>query len=279
MKVLSNVQTPQQQAQNWLAQQGLPNTQLTPLSGYTNFVFLVEASKPPYRSVIRLANHSLAAGLCPLATHPAHSIKLHQQAEQLGLAPALLGLDEQVGIMWLADAGDRQALQTADFPAIRELLERLHDSGLDWSLPDGQAPDIASLNLLTGLSHAPHSPLVHAAKRLLQLATERDYAHLPLVPVHSDLNPGNWLQDGQRWWLIDWDYARLMVAEWDYASLIVEHGWDKDKAQLLAPRIALPDLAWFCAAFALLSWDWHVQRETDQAIKKQAIAAYWLALS
>lgn len=270
------MQTPQPQLKAWLTQQGLVDIKLTPLNGYTNHVFLVESANSPTRSIIRLANRELAAGLCPLAQHPQHVIRLHQDAVNLGLAPELLGFDEQLGLMWLAYAGERRALKPADFAEIRPLLERLHGSDLAWRSPDQTDLDTASLHLLQNLQTSLHLAVSQTAEQLLKLAAQRGYAQYPLKPVHSDLNPGNWLHDGQRWWLIDWDYARLMVAEWDYASLIVEHAWDSSQAQLLAPHIPFTDLAWFCTAFALLSWNWHVQRGTEQVAKKQATTYYWL---
>ena len=270
--------TPAQQAQVWLERQGIYDATLKPLAGYTNHVFKIESAQRPFRSVIRLANHALAAGLCPLAQYPQHVIRLHQDAMDLGLAPELLGFDTQSGIMWLADAGERRAIQVADFAEIRVMLERLHSSDLAWRSPDQTDLDGASLQLLQRLQSSPNPEVSQTAEQLLQLAAQRGYAHYPLKPVHSDLNAGNWLHDGSRWWLIDWDYARLMVAEWDYASLIVEYGWGSAQAQAFAPEIALADLAWFCAAFALLSWDWHVQRGTDQVERKRVVTEYWLKL-
>lgn len=269
---------PAQQAHHWLHQQGIHKPQLTPLTGYTNAVFLVESVSYPQRSIIRIANHELATGLCPLAQYPQHVIRLHQEAVELGLAPKLLGFDDQLGIMWLAYAGERRALQTHDFSEIRALLTCLHHSDLAWRSPEQTELAGINLQLLQGLQTATDPQLCQAAEQLLKLAAQRAYPHYPLSPVHSDLNPGNWLHDGQTWWLIDWDYARLMPAEWDYASLIVEHAWDKTQAQALNSSIPLPDLAWFCASFALLSWDWHRQRGTQALASKQAITHYWLQL-
>lgn len=268
----------EQQAHIWLNQHGLNHPTLTPLTGYTNYVFRVESAQHPKRSVIRLGNHALAAGLCPLAQQPKHVIRPHQDAVELGLAPKLLGFDDQVGIMWLADAGERRAIQTRDFAEIRSLLSCLHSSDLAWRSPEQTHLDGASLQILQRLQTSTHPAVSQTAEQLLKLAAERGYAQYPLKPVHSDLNPGNWLHDGQRWWLIDWDYARLMVAEWDDASLIVEHAWDKTQAQWLTSPKSLADLAWFCASFALLSWDWHAQRGTKELTTKQVLTTYWLQL-
>lgn len=268
----------EQQAQTWLNQQGLDSCILTPLAGYTNHVFRVESAQQPKRSVIRLGNHALAAGLCPLAQYPKHVIRLHQDAVNLDLAPELLGFDDQLGLMWLADAGERRTIQMQDFAEIQTLLTRLHHSDLAWRSPTQTQLDGTNLLMVQRLATSANPRLNQTAQQLLKLATQRGYAHYPVKPIHSDLNPGNWLHDGQRWWLIDWDYARLMVAEWDYASLIVEHAWDQTQAQAFAPSMLLADLAWFCACFALLSWDWHVQRGTQELATKQAITAYWLQL-
>lgn len=266
----------EQQVQTWLNQQGLGSCILTPLTGYTNHVFRVEAAQDPKCSVIRIANHELAAGLCPLAQYPKHVISLHQDAVELDLAPELLGFDDQVGLMWLADVGERRTIQRHDFAEIRTLLARLHSSDLAWRSPEQTELDGANLLMLQRLATSADPKLSQIAQQLLKLAIHRGYANYPIKPVHSDLNPGNWLHDGQRWWLIDWDYARLMVAEWDYASLIVEQAWDQTHAQAFAPTMLLCDLAWFCACFALLSWDWHVQRGTQELAAKQAITTYWL---
>lgn len=268
----------EQQAQTWLNQQGLDSCILTPLAGYTNHVFRVESVQQPKRSVIRLGNHALAAGLCPLAQYPKHVIRLHQDAVDLDLAPELLGFDDQLGLMWLADVGERRTIQMHDFAEIQTLLTRLHHSDLAWRSPTQTQLDGTNLLMVQRLATSANPRLNQTAQQLLKLATQRGYAHYPVKPIHSDLNPGNWLHDGQRWWLIDWDYARLMVAEWDYASLIVEHAWDQTQAQAFAPSMLLADLAWFCACFALLSWDWHVQRGTQELATKQAITAYWLQL-
>lgn len=270
---------PLQHAQHWLKQQGIHNPSLSPLAGYTNHVFLVESKNYPQPSIIRIANRTLSAELCPLGHNSKHVIRLHQDAVALGLAPELLGFDAEIGLMWLAYAGRPRSLQSTDFAEVRKLLERLHNSHLLWGLPEQADVDTEILQLLQRLQSLSYLSVGATAEKLLKVATERGYGQYTLKPVHSDLNPNNWLHDGTRWWLIDWDYARLMPAEWDYASLIVEHGWAKNQAQLLAPLISLPDLVWFCAAFALLSWDWHVQRETDQVANKQAIMAYWLAFS
>ncbi|XTP38421.1 phosphotransferase (plasmid) [Mycobacterium sp. TJFP1] len=42
----------------------------------------------------------------------------------------------------------------------------------------------------------------------------------PLVPSHNDLMPGNIIDDGDKVWIIDWEWAALNVAAHDYANFI-----------------------------------------------------------
>lgn len=265
----------------FLAQYNIHHPRLTPLAGYTNYVFKLEQDETtefPPLSVIRMANQDLAPELCPLAYHAEHIIRIHQQVAALGIAPEVLAFDSTKGIMWLAYAGQRQALSTSDHVPINQLLKQLHMSGLDWSSSD-QVIDIASLKQLKNLAQQDHPELSTVAQQLVQLAQQRGYEHYPICPIHSDLNAGNWLHHQGRWYLVDWDFARMGVAEWDYASLVVEHGWKIEEARDFMSHLAPQDLAWFCAAFALLSWEWHVQRQTEQVPTKRDTTHYWLALA
>ncbi len=47
-----------------------------------------------------------------------------------------------------------------------------------------------------------------------------------LVFGHNDMLPGNWLDDGQRLWLIDWDYAGFNSPLFDLGGLAANAGLD-----------------------------------------------------
>ncbi|MEZ5476878.1 MAG: phosphotransferase [Thiolinea sp.] len=275
----SAIADPQQQARDWLAARGVRSACLTRLTGgHTHSVFRVEQAQAPRRSVLRLINPALDGSLCPLAQQAEAVIRTHQQAAELGLAPAVLAADVRQGIMWLADAGEPQDLRAKDFAEIQGLLQRLHGSGLDWAQA-GKPADPAALTHLQTLAIQTHAAAELAAS-LLRQAEQRGYAEAQAVPVHSDLNPGNCLHDGQRWWLIDWDFAGMQAAQWDYASLISEFGWDVQQAVAFAPQWPVPELAWYCSNFSLLSWDWHVQRGSaaDCVAHKWETVKYWAGI-
>lgn len=57
-----------------------------------------------------------------------------------------------------------------------------------------------------------------------------------LAPCHNDPWPGNFVDDGTRMRLIDWEYSGMNDAMWDLSDLSVEAGFDasKDRAMLEA---------------------------------------------
>ena len=70
---------------------------------------------------------------------------------------------------------------------------------------------------------SPHQPLL---PELLDQAAGLEVAVGPvdLVFGHNDLLPGNFLHDGSRMWLIDWDYAGFNSALFDLGGLAANNG-------------------------------------------------------
>jgi thiamine kinase-like enzyme len=63
--------------------------------------------------------------------------------------------------------------------------------------------------------------LIDADAKYLALADklEKIQVPLPIVFGHHDLLPGNFMDDGQRLWLIDWEYGGFGTAMFDLANL------------------------------------------------------------
>lgn len=61
----------------------------------------------------------------------------------------------------------------------------------------------------------------NADSKYLALADELEHRQVPLPIVfgHHDLLPGNFMDDGQRLWLIDWEYGAFGTAMFDLANL------------------------------------------------------------
>jgi thiamine kinase-like enzyme len=59
-------------------------------------------------------------------------------------------------------------------------------------------------------------------------ALEAAQAPLPIVFGHHDLLPGNFIDDGNRLWLIDWEYGGFGTAMFDLANLATNGGFSVD---------------------------------------------------
>jgi len=94
---------------------------------------------------------------------------------------------------------------------------------------------------------------------LLSAAEELEAAQtpLPIVFGHNDLLPANFLDDGERLWLIDFEYAGFATAMFDLAGIAANAGFsDEESAALLtdyfgtspSPEILKCHAAMQCAA-------------------------------
>jgi len=69
--------------------------------------------------------------------------------------------------------------------------------------------------------------------RLVQISTELEAAQtlLPIVFGHNDLLPANFLDDGERLWLIDFEYAGFNTAMFDLAGVASNAGMDSEQSR------------------------------------------------
>lgn len=190
---------------------GLPlwrgRARATPLGGgITNRNFLVQDDQR--RAVVRLG--------ADIAVHHisrAHELAAAQAAHAAGIAPAVL--HHEPGVL-VIDFIEGRTLTAADF---RD--DRLADQALDLIvrthriLPRhlrGPAPgfwvfhilrDYAETLRAAGSRHLPLLPGLARDAEALEAAAG------PAITVfgHNDLLPANFLHDGARMWLIDWEYA------------------------------------------------------------------------
>ena len=101
----------------------------------------------------------------------------------------------------------------ARFPARFELFAMIDDylrllSGKDVALPPGY-----------------HDVLAEAGAVRAALAARP----LPLAPCHCDPLCENFLDTGDRMWIVDWEYSGMNEPMWDLGDLSVEAGFDADQ--------------------------------------------------
>src|SRR4029078_12200431 len=82
---------------------------------------------------------------------------------------------------------------------------------------------------------------------------ERRQVPLPIVFGHHDLLPGNFMDDGRRLWLIDWEYGGFGTAMFDLANISANNSFSEaHQARLLEIYFErMPDEATQCAFDAM----------------------------
>ena len=74
--------------------------------------------------------------------------------------------------------------------------------------------------------------------RWLEIVDQLEAAQLPLPIVfgHHDILPTNFMDDGQRLWLIDWEYGAFGTAMFDLASIAANNSFDAAGERLILER-------------------------------------------
>ena len=76
---------------------------------------------------------------------------------------------------------------------------------------------------------------------------------LPIIFGHHDLLPSNFMDDGKRLWLIDWEYGAFGTAMFDLANIAAANSFDENlESQMLMQYFGrAPDLATLRAYYAM----------------------------
>ncbi|MEH6629172.1 MAG: choline kinase family protein [Halopseudomonas aestusnigri] len=97
------------------------------------------------------------------------------------------------------------------FAMINEYLKVLADLGV--TLPDG------------------YHGVVEEAQNIQKILASKK--NLPLTPCHCDPLSENFLDDGDKMWIVDWEYSGMNDPLWDLGDLSVEAGFTKEQDQEL----------------------------------------------
>ena len=158
-------------------------------------------------------------------------------AEQAGFAPALEYAAPGVMVSRYLGAKTYDAADVrANVTRVAQLIRAFHDemprhvSGPGFMFwPFHVVRDYARTLREGGSRMTPH------LAGYMELADELEAAQLPLPIVfgHNDLLPANLLDDGERLWLIDFEYAGFSTAMFDLAGLSSNAGFSSDESEAL----------------------------------------------
>lgn len=176
------------------------------------------------------ARAAFAAGISPEVIFAGDGILVSRHIESRTLEPT--------------DIRDRERL-----PALVDLVRRCHLDIPQYFRGPALAFWVFQIvrNYLALLSEEPRSCLFPQLARLRAMAVELEAAVGPidLVFGHNDLLAANFLDDGERLWLIDWDYAGFNSPLFDLANLSSNNQFnaDDDEALLEMYGLGRPDAA------------------------------------
>lgn len=196
---------------------------VTRLGGTTNLVFRIDDGPKHY--VLRVPGAGTEEYI-----NRAHEAQAARETARVGVSPAVLHFDAATGVMVTQLVDDAVTMTPATFGAragaparAGQVLRRLHRSNAQFSFRFELFAMIDDyLKVLAGkpvaLPAGYHDIVSEADVVRAALA-----AHpLPLVACHCDPLSENFLDTGDRMWLVDWEYSGMNDPMWDLGDVAVE---------------------------------------------------------
>ena len=215
-----------------LAGRDLTLTQLS--GGITNRNFRVDAAGTADRWVIRLAgNDTHLLGISREVEHAATVA-----AAGVGVGPEVTAFIRPEGYLVTrfivgSPVSDAAVHQVDTLQRVADSLRRIHDGpaipGLFVPLRIAEA--YRGLALARGVTIPPEYDLAAAIGRRIELACLTN--PLELRPCHNDLLNANFIDDGNRIRIIDWEYAGMGDPFFDLGNFSINHELTPDEDKIL----------------------------------------------
>ena len=209
------------------------------LGGLTNLVFRVGVNDAAY--VLRLAGKGTEAYID-------RKVELHNAvvAAEAGVSAEIVHAKAETGLMltrWIEGVTMTPALfGTRDGSPERagRALRRLHGCGQEF---ESRFDLFAMIDDYLAILKAKNSELPPGYADVVSAAQPAHPA--ALVTCHCDPLCENFLDDGQRMWIVDWEYSGMNDPLWDLGDLSVEAGLgpEQDLAMMRAYFTAQPTAA------------------------------------
>ena len=201
--------------------------------GITNHNFKVELGGEAF--VLRIGGKDTELlGIDRTAEHAASRI-----AAELGLAPEVVAFLEPEG--YLVTRYVDGEVGRLDVPSVGAALRRLHHGP---ALPRRfDAFHVVEAYRATAVERGVVVPPFYERASELARAIERRRRDAPLRPCHNDLLNANFIDDGERLWIVDWEYAGMGDPLFDLGNFAVNHALDADGERALLAAYGSDDPA------------------------------------
>jgi thiamine kinase-like enzyme len=218
-----------------LPELGAGELTFTALSGgITNRNFLVDGAPDGARFVVRLAgNDTHLLGISREVEHAATVT-----AAGVGVGPEVIAYLRPEGYLVTRFIEGRpipepEMRQPERLRAVGATLRRIHDGPAIPGLfvPFRIVEAYRALALSRGVTIPPEYDLAQSIARRIELACLT--APLELRPCHNDLLNANFIDDGARIRIVDWEYAGMGDAYFDLGNFSINHELDSDQDAIL----------------------------------------------
>ena len=200
---------------------------ITRLGGLTNRVFRIDLGRDRY--ALRIPGKGTEEYI-----NRAHEERAARATAAAGISPEVLHFDAASGVMVTRYVDGAVTMTPANFRSIPgapgragAVLRRLHDSGAVFdcrfdlfAVIDGYLKVLEGKRASLPPGYQELAPDLHAVRVALSAHT------LPIVACHCDPLCENFLDTGERMWLIDWEYSGMNDPLWDLGDVSVEGGFD-----------------------------------------------------
>ena len=200
-------------------------TKITPITGgLTNINYRVDTPNNTY--MMRVSDKSSAL----LGINRENEKINNEKAYQAGIAPAVKGFLPSENVL-VIDWIEGRTLKVADFHAEPDLLPRIAETikKLHQSAPfqgDFNFPDIRKQYLKIILENGYFMPegVLEVEPLISELENKLAAEPEKWVSCHNDLVAANFIDDGEKIWLIDFEYASLHEPSLDIGNFAAEVG-------------------------------------------------------
>ena len=199
--------------------------------GITNRNFKVDAGDQAF--VLRIGGRGTELlGIDRAAEYAASCV-----AAELGLGPEVVAFVEPEGYLVTRYVGG--AAGKVDVGQVGEALRRLHDGP---ALP-GRFDSFRVVEAYrnTAREHGVAVPSAYARSKDLADRIERRRSGTPFRPCHNDLLSANFIDEGTRLWLVDWEYAGMGDPFFDLGNFSVNNELTAESEQVLLAAYGTDD--------------------------------------
>jgi thiamine kinase-like enzyme len=156
-----------------------------------------------------------------------HEHEAALMAARLGVGPEVVRFADGVLVTRFVEG----EVGRADPAAVGILLKRLHGAPAVAGRFDSFRVVEAYAATATGHGRSLPDPYGTAHELACQIEARR--AAAPVVTCHNDLLAANFIDDGERIWIVDWEYAGMGDPFFDLANFAVNNGLDEEGERAL----------------------------------------------